>query len=319
MDASETTTPTIQMLLRTRRSVLKAGIGAAAAAVTPLPTRYSRALAQGAVESRALGGALHLLTAAGVNSVVQTGSTGTLLVDGGSAETSTAILEAVATLPDAGNVQTLFNTHWHPEQTGSNVALGEAGATIIAQENTRLWLTTEIIYPWDETQRFEPLPAVGRPNSSFFDTGELPSGVQYGYLRHAGHTDGDLYVYFPEENVLAVGDTVSGDGWPFIDWWTGGWIGGVVGTLELILYLMDQDTRVIPARGPVLTRPEIEAQFEMYNTIYNRLATMINDGYGADEAIEMMPTAEYDASMGPPETFVRRAFESLWAYLSPDA
>jgi len=35
-------------------------------------------------------------------------------------------------LPGGGPVQTLFNTHWHPEQTGLNDALGKAGKTIIA-------------------------------------------------------------------------------------------------------------------------------------------------------------------------------------------
>jgi hypothetical protein len=57
----------------------------------------------------------------------------------------------------------------------------------------------------------------------------------------------------------------------------------------------------------------------MYNTIYDRLATMINDGFGPDEAVLAKPTAEFDAAMGPSDVFVRRSFESLWAYLSPDA
>ena len=43
-----------------------------------------------------------------------------------------AILKAVAALPNgAGKVNTLFNTHWHPEQTGSNAKLAAAGATIL--------------------------------------------------------------------------------------------------------------------------------------------------------------------------------------------
>ena len=52
---------------------------------------------------------------------------------------------------------TLFNTHWHPEQTGLNEQIGKAGKTIIAQENTRLWLTTDVRYPWNG-QAFTRLP-----------------------------------------------------------------------------------------------------------------------------------------------------------------
>jgi len=303
--------------------MLKAGIGAAAGAsvysLVPLASRLSTAFAQSPVTNQRLSDSLHIVTADGVNIVAQTSSGGSLLVDGGSTATSAGLLDAVAALPGAGSVHTLLNTHWHPEQTGSNLTLGEAGATIIAQENTRLWLTTDIVYPWDESERFDPLPKIAQPNQSFYDSGELDSGVQYGYLRHAAHTDGDLYALFPEENALAVGDAVSGDGWAFIDWWTGGWIGGMVGGLELILSLMDDDTRLVPARGPVLRKPDVEAQFQMYNTVYDRLATMLNDGLGPDEAVAANPTAEYDAEMGQPDTFVRRSFESLWAYLSPDA
>jgi glyoxylase-like metal-dependent hydrolase (beta-lactamase superfamily II) len=306
---------------KTRRQLLKVTAAAAAATMAAgLPLgRRGTALAQGPLTSRALGDSLHLLTAAGMNSLVRTEADGMLLVDGGSAASSRTLLDAVAALPGAGEIHTLFNTHWHPEHIGSNQTLGEAGATIIAQENTRLWLTTDIIYPWDETRRFNPLPKVAQPNETFFDQGELESGVRFGYLRHAAHTDGDLYVYFPQDNVLAVGDAVYGNGWPFVDWWTGGWIGGIVGGLELILSLMNDETRVVPARGPVLGLSDIQNQFQMYNTIYDRLARMLNDGRGPDEAVAEKPTAEFDAVMGPPDEFVRRSFESLWAYLSPDA
>ena len=266
-----------------------------------------------------LGDSLHLVTVAGNNVLAETSGAATVLVDGGSADQADALLNAVAELPGAGTVEVLLNTHWHPEQTGANRALGEAGARIIAQENTRLWLTSDIVYPWDDS-RFEPLPAAALPNETFYDDGGmLDGGIRYGHLRHAAHTDGDLYVFFEADNVLAVGGAVSGDRWPLVDWWTGGWIGGIVGTLEYVLSLADTDTRIVPANGPVMQRAAIEQQYEMYNVIYERLAEMLNRGRGPEEAVEARPTAEFDAQMGPSEEFVRLAFQSLWAYLSPDA
>jgi glyoxylase-like metal-dependent hydrolase (beta-lactamase superfamily II) len=71
-----------------------------------------------------------------------------LLVDGASAAGADALAKAIAGLPNAGKVHTLFNTHWHPEQTGSNERLGMAGATIISHENTRLWLTQNVTPPY---------------------------------------------------------------------------------------------------------------------------------------------------------------------------
>jgi hypothetical protein len=179
-------------------------------------------------------------------------------------------------------------------------------------------MTTDVIWPWNG-QRFKRLPKVAQPNKSFYTTGKLESGVRYGYIPDAAHTDGDLYVHFPKQNVLVVGDAVSGQGWPIVDWVTGGWIGGIVGGLQRLQTLADADTRIVPARGPVLTLADLKVQYEMYGAIYDRLTQLLNRGRGPNEAVAAKPTKEFDAQMGDPNEFVRRAFESLWAYLSPDA
>jgi glyoxylase-like metal-dependent hydrolase (beta-lactamase superfamily II) len=252
------------------------------------------------------------------NVVAQTTKGGALLVDGGSAKGSDALLKAVAGLPGGGNVHTLFNTHWHPEQTGSNERLGKAGATIIAHENTRLWLTQNVTWPWDG-RRFTKLPKIAQPNKTFYETGKLDTEVRYGYISDAAHTDGDIYVFFPQQNVLAVGEAVSGQGWPVVDWWTGGWIGGIVGGLQRLQAVANENTRIVPAHGPVLTMKDLSEQYEMYGTIYERLSQLLNKGRGPSEAVAARPTKEFDDKMGNPDEFVRRSFESLWAYLSPDA
>ena len=251
--------------------------------------------------------------------VAHTSRDGVVLVDGGSAAGSDAVLKAVAGLPNgSGKVHTLFNTHWHPEQTGSNEKVGMAGAMIIAQENTRLWLTQNITWPWNG-QEFKKLPKVAQPNKAFYDNGALDSGIRYGYISDAAHTDGDLYVYFPQQNVLAVGDAAYGQDWPVVDYWTGGWIGGIVGGLQRIQSVGNRETKIGPARGPALSSADIAAQVDMYGTIYDRLNQMLNKGRGPSEAVEAKPAKEYEAKMGNADEFIRRAFESQWAYLSPDA
>ena len=64
---------------------------------------------------------------------------------------------------------------------------------------------------------------------------------------------------------------------------------------------------------------DLKTQSDMYGTIYDRLTQLLNKGRGPSEAVAAKPTKEFDAQMGNPDEFVRRAFESLWAYLSPDA
>lgn len=308
---------------QTRRQILKAALGGAAGIALSAPVRlFGAAPAQAASQAAAtlrLSDDLFVVTVPGsANVVAQTGADGAVLVDGGSAAASEALLKAVAALPGGGPVRTIFNTHWHPEQTGSNERLGKGGAQIIAHENTRLWLTTDVSWPWNG-QRFKRLPKIAQPNKAFYTTGSLESGIRYGHIPDAAHTDGDLYVYFPKQNVLAVGDVMSGQGWPVVDWVTGGWIGGMAGGLQRLQTLANEETRIVPARGPVLSLADLKRQSEMYATIYDRLATLLNRGRGPGEAVAARPTKEFDAQMGNSDEFVRRAFESLWAYLSPDA
>ena len=299
------------MLSSTRRAFLKTAAAAGASvgfvfAKTPNITTTQ------------LSDNLYLLGGTGCNVVVHTGKDGVLMVDGGLAENAQALAQAVAALPNGGPVRTLFNTHWHPEQTGSNETLGTAGATIIAQENTRLWLQQNIRWPWNG-QQFKKFPKIAQPNKTFYDKGALDSGVRYGYISDAAHTDGDLYVYFPQQNVLAVGDAAYGQGWPVVDWWTGGWIGGIVGGLQRIQTVANKDTKIVPAQGPLLTSTDIATQLDMYGNIYDKLNQMINKGHSPSEAVAAKPAADYAAKMGNPDEFIRRSFESLWAYLSPDA
>ncbi len=313
-----------------RRHLLKGAIGGATGFVLGGFTRGVSAASPQAVSGSAVPGTgtaqrladdLFVLQLPGeANVVAHTTPGGVVLVDGGSAKASAALMKMIGELPGGGRaeVQTLFNTHWHPEQTGLNETLGNAGKTIISHENTRLWLSTDITWSWNG-QKFKRLPKIAQPNKTFYTTAKLDSGITYGYVPDAAHTDGDMYVYFPAQNVLAVGDAVSNQGWPVVDWQTGGWIGGIAGALQRLQTLVNAETRIVPGRGPVLGLAELKAQTDMYGTIYGRLTTLLNPGRGPSEAVAERPTKEFDERMGNPDEFVRRSFESLWAYLSPDA
>ncbi len=289
---------------------------AAAAASLAAPYAFAQTTK---ITTSELGESVYLLTGAGANVIARTGADGIVVVDGGLAENADALAKAVAALPyGSAGIRTLFNTHWHPEQTGLNEKLGMAGATIIAHENTRLWLQQNITWPWNG-QKFRKLLKIAQPNQTFYDKGTLDSAIRYGYISDAAHTDGDLYVFFPQQNILAVGDAAYGQGWPVVDWWTGGWIGGIVGGLQRIQTIANKDTKIVPAQGPVLSFADIAAQVDMYGTIYDRLNQMLNKGHSPAEGVEARPAREYEAKMGNPDEFIRRSFESLWAYLSPDA
>lgn len=309
----------------TRRQILQATLGGAAGIAFGAPvqrtTAQSRAVDTeiGATREQLADDPFVLRLPGETNVVAYAGPDGVVLVDGvSSIAAAGSLLLVVSTLPGGRPVETIFNTHWHQEHTGANEVVGKGGKTIIAHENTRLWLSVDVTWPWNN-QRFKRLPKVALPNKTFYTTGQLSPAVKYGYLPDCAHTDGDLYVHFPNHNVLAVGDAMSGQGWPVVDYVSGGWIGGLVGAHQRLQTLADAQTRIVPARGPVLSLADVKSHTDMYSTIYDRLSGMLNKGRSPSEAVEAKPTKEFDAKMGNGDEFVRRAFESLWGYLSPDA
>ncbi len=263
---------------------------------------------------------LFLITGAGGNVVAAPGPDGALLIDGGlevhSAHLADTALEATRTR----RVHILFNTHWHPEQTGSNGLLGERGALIIAHENTRLWLGRAIETDWLPVP-YGPLPPKARPAKTTYTTDSLTYAgrrIEYGYLQQA-HTDGDIYVHFPEQKLLVAGGVVSNDGWPLMDYKTGGWIAGLVAAYDKLLQITGPDTRIVPANGPLLTRADLETHRKMYFTIYDRLVTQLKKGTGADEIAATQPAKEFAAQWGNPDAFVERSYRSLWGHYAANA
>ena len=96
--------------------------------------------------------------------------------------------------------------------------------------------------------------------------------IDYGYLPLA-HTSGDIYVFFKTSNVLAVGDVASPLRDPALDYFTGAWIGGRVDAMDVLLKLANEQTKIVPAYGPVMTRAEFKAERDMMEEVRARLFT----------------------------------------------
>ncbi len=262
-----------------------------------------------------------VLVSGGANVVACRDPMGVALVDGGPEAHSRQLLKQVSQATGSSKIHTLFNTHWHPDQTGSNVRLGADGAKIIAHENTKQWLGYANAVPPQNTP-YGPLPPKGRPTSTFFydfvktQFGDEP--VQYGYLGQA-HTDGDIYVYFRKANVLVTGGPVSAAGWPVIDYKTGGWIQGMIDGIRTLAGLANDQTKIVPANGPVLTKADLAEQQQMYTTIAAQMQRMMRQGLGVDEVVAKNPAAQYEAKWGDAKPFVNQAFRSLWGHMAPDS
>ena len=303
-----------------RRGFLKATLGTAAAATITQFVPLTALARDSELKTTRLNDKLVVISGAGANVVAMASSEGALLVDGGVEARSGDLVKLALKETGAKKVHTLINTHWHPEQTGSNERLGKAGARILSHVNTQLWLGYANDVPWQE-KKWGPLSTKGRPNDITYGDGALEFGgehIAYKYLLQA-HTDGDLAVHFKESNVIAAGGVVSAEGWPVIDYKTGGWINGLTDGLRDLIRMSDANTKIVPANGPVVTQADLEAQLKMYQTISQRMSQLLRKGMGPEEVLAAGVTKEFDAQWGEPTKFVTLAFKSLWGHMAPDA
>jgi glyoxylase-like metal-dependent hydrolase (beta-lactamase superfamily II) len=136
--------------------------------------------------------------------------------------------------------------------------------------------------------------------------------IEYGVLKEA-HTDGDIYVFFREHNVLATGGAVAAGEYPILDYATGGWIGGLMSATETLLALANDETLFVPAVGPPQRRSFLQAQLEMLGTVRERIENMMRDGKSAAEMIAAGVTKEFDARFGANGAqFVQNVYGGLW-------
>ncbi|MEO8097142.1 MAG: MBL fold metallo-hydrolase [Acidobacteriota bacterium] len=257
---------------------------------------------------------LAVLNAGGSNVLAFAATDGLILVDSGALKSGDALMASLKNVA-ASKVHTLFNTHFHTDQTGNNEMFAAAGAKIIAHERTRQWMSTD--YWIQAEERYEKArPKAARPTETFLTTGSLKAGVEqidYGYLTMA-HTSGDIYVLFKTSNVLAVGDAASPLRDPAFDYATGAWIGGRVDSMDILLALSDDQTKIVPAYGPVMSKAEFKAERDMMEELRARLFKQVREGDGPKDMLEGGVLKGLPRTWKDPEKFLYDAAKGLWAH-----
>jgi cyclase len=292
-------------------------VTAAAMAAAGLLPRFARPQRSSEpLELTELGDGLFLLTGAGANIVIEAGGDGLVLVDDGLAERADDLVRLLAERWPGRPVDVVFNTNWRPEHTGANAALVAAGARILAHENTKLWLAGDFFVKW-ENRRYHPQPPASLPTQTFYESGTVAAAggeIEYRFLPRA-HTDGDICVFLPQRNVLAVSDLLAVGSYPVPDYVTGGWIGGFEDATRALLEIADADTRIVPAVGGVCGRMDLEAQLELCTTVRERVAEAFRHGMSFEDFTASAPTREFDAERGDPSRFLELVYEGAWAHV----
>ncbi|HEX6999605.1 MAG TPA: MBL fold metallo-hydrolase [Gammaproteobacteria bacterium] len=300
-----------------REFLLAAGSAYAALAGLGAFPRAARGQEAG-VELAELRGGLWQASGAGGNVVVLGTPDGIAMVDSGAPGRTAALRAAMEQRLGDAPVALLFNTHWHLDHTGGNDPFGAAGTTIVAHMNTRLWMSTEFYVDWED-ETYPPRAPEALPTKTFYSSDPQPievelggEPIEYGHLDGA-HTDGDIYVFFRRLNVIAAGGAVTVGRYPVPDTATGGWIGGLAAATAKLLELADDETLIVPARGPAQRRPHLEAQHTMLTTIQRRMEEGMRKGLSAEDMVADGLTAEFDGEWGNNrDRFVSNVYDGLW-------
>lgn len=209
-----------------------------------------------------------------------------------------------------------MNTHWHFDHAGGNAEMAKAGVRIVAHENCRKRLATGQ-YMEALDRRMPAAPHAALPLITLTQETALHlNGEDIRLIPVApAHTDGDVIVRFEKANVVHMGDLFFHGMYPFIDYSSGGWLGGMAEGAKTGLTLCDARTKIMPGHGAVAGKADLEGYLKLLETILGRLLKLKDAGRSADEAVAAAPTKDFDEKLGggflDPEKFVRIAYTGL--------
>lgn len=255
----------------------------------------------------------------GGNIGAQIGPDGVLLVDSLFDPMTDALLAAVREVTEE-DIKYLINTHIHIDHVGGNENLAELGVLIFAHDNTRLRFLEEKSHFPRAGGSFAPQqPVAARPVITFNDTMSfhLNGEEVRAFLVPPAHTDGDVFVYFPESDVLHLGDVYRTTSYPIIDVYNGGTLRGTIAAMDIAIDIAGTDTKIIPGHGlEVVGRDELIEFRDMILDIQGQVLGMIRDGKKLHEVMAAQPTSAYDAEWADdpgwgPEDFIPVVYYQL--------
>jgi cyclase len=279
---------------------------------------------------------VYLVAGAGGNVVAQVGRNGVLLVDAGAPDTDGAVRTALDTLTPAP-VRYIINTSGDLDHTGGNAPLATSGAnaSVNVPGNSGFAIQTapiiarEAVYlamgsPGADGQPARPFDAW--PTSTFFTPlktmvfDDQPIEI---HAAPAAHTDGDLFVFFRQADVIAAGDLYVTDTYPVIELARGGSIQGLIDAANHLIAItiprfnQQGGTLVVPGHGRLSNEADVVEYRDMITIVRDRVQRRLAAGARLADVLADGVTLDYDGvydDPGGPWTagmFVEAVYRSL--------
>jgi cyclase len=247
------------------------------------------------------------------NVIVSAGTDGLVVIDDHFENRAQALRSLISSFTDKKPV-IVVNSHAHPDHVGGNALFAAEGALIVADEVTRARVSTDQV-SGGSGRIIKALPEAARPRLVFAESLSLHvNDEDMNLVRFLNaHSESDTVVFFAKANVAYLGGLFAGGG--FANVYSAE---GMIAALDAILARIDSETLVVPWRGPVGNKAELQA----WRDVLGEAQTIVSDLAVAGKTEAEIIAAAPLAALG--QTFAPKAnrdalIKQLYARLKPKA
>jgi glyoxylase-like metal-dependent hydrolase (beta-lactamase superfamily II) len=276
-----------------------------------MKTSYAQNFDTVQIRSTKLTASVYMLEGNGGNIGLCIGNDGTFIIDDQFAPLTKKIKAAIAKLTNKP-VQFVINTHFHGDHSGGNKNFGREGAIIVSQENSRKRL---------EADQFPNLPPQGQfsdslaglPKITFTQSMSFHYNGETILIFHISdaHTDGDAIIYFKQSDVVHMGDVFVRYGFPYIDEPRGGNINGMITTIDSVINLVTEKTKIIPGHGQLSVKQDLVDYNNMLRTIRDRVKKQMDEGKTMEQIIAADPLSGFEKMGVSANEFIKVVYDSI--------
>jgi glyoxylase-like metal-dependent hydrolase (beta-lactamase superfamily II) len=209
------------------------------------------------------------------------GPDGVLIIDAKMAAFANKVKAAIKQL-GGDSPRFILDTHWHNDHINGHPEFRRDG-TIIAHDNAR----TRIIA--DKSEEYWPIVTFDQSLSIHLN-GEEIRALHY----PAGHTDGDVVIYFVSSNVVHMGDLFFSGYLPYVDLNSGGTVQGYMKNVKSILDEIPDDVQIIPGHGPVSSKDDLRTYYRSMTETVSLIREQMQAGKSLEEIQEAGLPDEWD-------------------------